>query len=449
VTFDRVPLEKAVDYAAEDADFTLRLWFLLRARLVREKLLHVYERLERPLVPVVAAMEKTGVRVDGALLRAQSGKLAQHIDALEKEIHKLAGRPFNVGSPKQLADVLFEEMKLPAARKSSKTGAHSTGVDVLEPLAEQHEIVAKILDWRAWSKLKSTYTDALPAQINPKTGRVHTSFSLVGAATGRLSSTDPNLQNIPIRTEEGRAIRKAFIAADGFKLMSVDYSQIELRLAACAAQSPAMIKAFADGIDIHAMTASQVFNIPLEKLPAEERRRAKAINFGILYGISGFGLAKQIGSSPSEANAFIQAYFTRFPELRDFMERTKDFAHKHGYVETFFGRRVHIPFINDKNPVRRAGAQRQAINAPLQGTAADIIKRAMIAMPAALRAAQSNARLLLQVHDELVFEVPQGEVKDTSELVKDVMQKAPLPSVILSVPLVAEVGIGDNWADAH
>ncbi|MCL2468720.1 MAG: DNA polymerase I [Alphaproteobacteria bacterium] len=449
ITFDRVPLEQASDYAAEDADFTLRLWQEFKQRLVQEKLVHVYERLERPLIPVVAAMETIGVKIDPVILRAQSSKLAQHIAVLEKEIYKLAGHPFNVGSPKQLAEVLFEEMGLPAARKSSKTGAHSTGADVLEPLADQYDIVAKILEWRAWSKLKSTYTDALPAQINPKTGRVHTSFSLVGAATGRLSSTDPNLQNIPIRTEEGRAIRKAFIAPEGYKLMSVDYSQIELRLAAEASQSPSMMKAFEKGIDIHAMTASEVFDIPLAKLTSEERRRAKAINFGIIYGISGFGLAKQIGSTPSQAHAFIEAYFKRFPELRDWMEQTKAFAHQHGYVQTFFRRRVHIPFINDKNAARRAGAERQAINAPLQGTAADIIKRAMIALPPALQKAQSKARLLLQVHDELLLEVPVKEVEETAALVKEIMQKAPQPVISLAVPLVAEVKTGDNWAQAH
>ena len=449
ITFDRVPLDKALAYAAEDADYALRLWVELKPRLAAEHLVSVYEKLERPLVPVIAAMESAGILVDRAVLKVQSGELAKRLQILEADIHKMAGHPFNVGSPKQLGDVLFGEMGLQGGSKG-KTGAFSTAHDVLEPLAEAgNEIVSKVLDWRGLAKLKSTYTDALPEQISPKTGRVHTSFSMVGAATGRLSSNDPNLQNIPIRTEEGRASRRAFIAAEGCELLSVDYSQIELRLAAAAANIEALIQAFHDGQDIHALTASQVFNIPLAELPPEKRRQAKAINFGIIYGISGFGLAKQLGCSTGEAGSFIRAYLDRFHELRDWMESTKEFARKHGYVETMFGRRVHIQSINDKNGARRSGAERQAINAPLQGTAADIMKRAMIRMPAALADAGLKAKLLLQVHDELVFEVPVAEIEATAALVKKVMEDAPRPALDLRVPLTAEAGHAKNWAEAH
>ncbi|MDP9128719.1 MAG: DNA polymerase I, partial [Pseudomonadota bacterium] len=427
ISFDRVALDKATQYAAEDADFTLRLWRLLKPQIAQHHVTRVYERIEKPLVPVVALMETTGIRIDPEILRAQSGGFTTRLQKLEEEIHKLAGKPFNVGSPKQLGDVLFGELGLPGGSKG-KTGAYSTSVDALEPLADQgYEIVGKVMDWRGVAKLKSTYTDALPAQIDAKTGRVHTSYSLVGAATGRLSSTDPNLQNIPIRTEDGRAIRRAFVANEGFRLLSVDYSQIELRLAAEIADIKALIQAFHDGVDIHALTASQVFGIPLNELPAEKRRAAKAINFGIIYGISGFGLSKQIGITPSEANEFIRKYLDRFPELRDWMETTKEFARKHGYVETLFGRRIHIASIGDSNHARRSGAERAAINAPLQGTAADIMKRAMIRVGPALTEAGLGARLLLQVHDELVFEVPQAEMEATIRIVTDVMQNAPRP----------------------
>ncbi|MDD5586172.1 MAG: DNA polymerase I [Alphaproteobacteria bacterium] len=449
ITFDYVPLDKAGEYAAEDADYTLRLWLLLKPLVARQHVTRVYERIERPLVPVIAAMERAGIRVDPTVLKAQSGGLAKRLQALEEEIVKLAGHPFNVGSPKQLGEVLFDEMGLPGGSKG-KTGAYSTSVSILEPLAEMgHEIAVKVLDWRGLSKLKSTYTDALPEQIDPKTGRVHTSFSMVGAATGRLSSTDPNLQNIPIRSEDGRAIRRAFVAAEGHELLSVDYSQIEMRLAAEAAGITALIQAFHEGVDIHALTASQVFHIPLKEITPENRHRAKAINFGIIYGISGFGLAKQIGSTPGEANEFIRQYLDHFYELRNWMEATKEFAHAHGYVETMFGRRVHIADIGEKNAARRGAAERQAINAPLQGTAADIIKRAMVRIPPALAAEKLKAQLLLQVHDELVFEVPAQELAATSELVKKIMQEAPLPALRLKVPLVAEAGHARNWAEAH
>ena len=449
ITFDRVPLDKATDYAAEDADFTLRLWLLLKPQIAQQHVTRVYERIERPLVPVVAAMETAGICIDADVLRTQGHGIGKRLQALEEDIHKLARHPFNVGSPKQLGDVLFAEMGLPGGSKG-KTGAYSTASDVLEPLAEQgHEIVAKVLDWRGLAKLKSTYIDSLPEQINPKTGRVHTSFSLVGAATGRLSSNDPNLQNIPIKSEDGRAIRQAFIAAEGNELLSVDYSQIELRLAAEVAGITALIQAFHDGVDIHALTASQVFGIPLKDLPPDRRRAAKAINFGIIYGISGFGLAKQIGISPGEANEFIKQYLNRFHELRDWMESTKEFARARGYVETMFGRRVHVNGIKDKMPARRQGAERAAINAPLQGTAADIMKRAMIRIVPALAEAELKARLLLQVHDELVFEVPKTELEATTAMVKKVMQEAPLPALVLKVPLVAEAGHARNWAEAH
>ena len=449
ITFDRVPLDKAVAYAAEDADYTLRLWLGLKPLIAQRRLAQVYERIERPIVPVVASMESFGVRIDPEILRQQSHGFALRLQKLEGEIHALAGHPFNVGSPKQLGDVLFAEMGLPGGVKG-KTGAFSTASDILEPLAEAgHEIVAKLLDWRSVAKLKSTYTDSLPQQISPKTGRVHTSFSLVGAATGRLSSTDPNLQNIPIRTEDGRAIRRAFIAEDGYVLLSVDYSQIELRLAAATAGIAALIQAFKDGVDIHALTASQVFGIPLKDMTPDKRRAAKAINFGIIYGISGFGLSKQIGISPSEANEFIRAYLDRFHELRDWMEATKEFARAHGYVETLFGRRIHVAGIQEKIAARRNFAERQAINAPLQGSAADIMKRAMIRVIPALQEAKLGARLLLQVHDELVFEVPKDEIDATITLVKHIMESATSPAVSLSVPLVAEAGYAANWAEAH
>ena len=449
ITFDRVPLDKAVAYAAEDADFTLRLWLILKPQIAQHHVARVYERIERPLVPVVALMEKTGVRIDPKILRKQSHGFAQRMQKLETEIHKLAGHPFNVGSPQQLGNVLFAEMGLSGGVKG-KNGAYSTASDVLEPLADAgNEIVIKLLDWRSVAKLKSTYTDALPEQINPKTGRVHTSYSMVGAATGRLSSTDPNLQNIPIRTEDGRAIRRAFIAEEGFTLLSVDYSQIEMRLAASMAGVEALIKGFHEGLYIHALTAPQVFGIPLKDMTPDKRRAAKAINFGIIYGLSGFGLSKQIGISPGEASEFIRNYLDRFFELRNWLETTKNFAHQHGYVETLFGRRIHVTGINEKSGPRRNGAERQAINAPLQGTAADIIKRAMIRVVPALKEAKLGARLLMQVHDELVFEVPLKELDTTAKLVKKIMENACAPAVTLHVPLVADFGHAANWAEAH
>ena len=449
VTFDCAPLDKARDYAAEDADVALRLHHALRPLLLAERLVTVYETIDRPLVPAVAAMELAGIKVDRDELRRLSGDFAERLAELEKQIHKLAGHPFNIGSPKQLGEVLFDEMGLNGGQKS-KTGAYATGADVLETLAAQgHDLPARVLDWRQLSKLKSTYTDALLEEINPETGRVHTSFALAATSTGRLSSNDPNLQNIPVRTEEGRKIRRAFVAEKGHKLLSVDYSQIELRLAAHMADIPALKEAFRSGADIHAMTASQVFGVPEKGMDPMVRRRAKAINFGIIYGISPFGLGQQLGIPQSEAKAYIAAYFERYPGIRDYMERAKKFARERGYVLTLFGRRCHMPGILDKNPARRSFMERASINAPLQGTAADIIKRAMMRIPSALEKAKLKGRMLLQVHDELLFEVPDSEVEATGALVKKVMEGAALPAYELSVPLIAEIGVGDNWAEAH
>ncbi|PWC33347.1 DNA polymerase I [Azospirillum sp. TSO35-2] len=445
ITFDRVPLDKALAYAAEDADITLRLWTLLKPRLVDERMVTVYETLDRPLVPVVADMERAGVRIDQGALARLSQDLSVRLVEIEKDVHALAGQSFNIGSPKQLGEILFDGLKLGTGKKG-KTGAYSTDSSVLEELAEQgHTIAQRVLDWRQLAKLKSTYTDALQEKISPVTGRVHTAFALAATNTGRLSSTDPNLQNIPVRTEEGKKIRRAFVASPGCKLLSVDYSQIELRLVAEMANIQALKDAFRDGLDIHAATAAQVFGIPLDQMTSDIRRKAKAINFGIIYGISGFGLSRQLGITPGEANTFIKAYLERFHELKVWMEATKAFARQHGHVVTLFGRRCYMPGIQDKNAARRAFAERQAINAPIQGTAADIMKRAMNRMPAALAAAGSNARMLLQVHDELLFEVPEAEAEEAAKIVRGVMEGA----AHLGVPLVAEAGIGDNWEEAH
>ncbi|MGD1879075.1 MAG: DNA polymerase I [Kiloniellaceae bacterium] len=449
VTFDKVPLDKALDYAAEDADITLRLYEVLKPRLVTDRLATVYETIERPLVPVLAEMELTGIKVDRDTLRRMSNDFATRLGELEKEIHKLAGREFNIGSPKQLGEILFDEMSLPGGKKG-KTGAYATGADILEGLAAQgHDLPARVLDWRQVSKLKSTYTDALQNQINPDTGRVHTSYSQAIASTGRLSSNDPNLQNIPVRTEEGRKIRTAFIAEKGHVLLSVDYSQIELRLTAHIAEVDALKQAFHEGQDIHAITASQVFGIPVEGMDPMTRRKAKAINFGIIYGISAFGLAQNLGIPQGEAKAYIDAYFKRYPGIRDYMDKMKQEAREQGFVTTLFGRKIHVPGIKDKNPAMRSFSARAAITAPIQGTAADIIKRAMIRVAPALEQAKLGARVLLQVHDELLLEVPQDEVEATSALVREVMENACAPAVELSVPLVADAGTGANWAEAH
>jgi DNA polymerase-1 len=448
IGFAAVALEKARDYAAEKADFSLRLHQLLKPQLRKKYLLGFYETVERPLVQVIAGMEAAGIRVDRNELSRLSHDFAQRIAGLEAEIHKLAGHPFNIGSPKQLGEVLFDELSLPGGKKG-KTGAYGTDAGILEELALTHELPARVLDWRQLTKLKSTYTDTLIEEINPKTGRVHTAYSMSGAATGRLSSNDPNLQNIPIRTEEGRKIRRAFVAEPGHKLISADYSQIELRLAAHVAGIDALKDAFRAGADIHAMTASEVFGVPMAKMDAETRRRAKAINFGIIYGISAFGLGNQLGVPQGEAAEYIRKYFQRFPGIRDYMERMKQFAREHGYVETIFGRRVHIPGIRDGNVSRRSFSERAAINAPLQGSAADIIKRAMKRIPPALAAAGLKTRMLLQVHDELVFETPDREIEAAKKLAKEVMEGACAPVLSLSVPLVVETGAATNWEEAH
>jgi DNA polymerase-1 len=449
VTFDLVPLDKARDYAAEDADITLRLHQVLKPRLVSERLVTVYETIERPLVAVLADMERAGIKVDRDTLRRMSNDFAQRIAEFEDRIYKLVGRPFTIGSPKQLGEILFDEMGL-AGGKKGKSGAYATGHEVLEGLADDgHELPARVLDWRQLSKLKSTYTDALQAQIDPQSGRVHTSYSQAVASTGRLSSNDPNLQNIPVRTDEGRKIRTAFVAEKGCKLLSVDYSQIELRLAAEICQEEGLKEAFRDGQDIHATTASQVFGVPVDGMDPMVRRQAKAINFGIIYGISAFGLARNLGIGQSEAKAFIDTYFERYPGIKAYMAATRAQARERGFVTTLFGRRIYVPGIADKNPARRNFSERAAINAPIQGTAADVIKRAMIRVPPALVEAGLKARMLLQVHDELVFEVPEAEVEQTSGLVRQVMENACQPVLELSVPLIADAGIGDNWAEAH
>ena len=445
ITFDRVPVDEATRYAAEDADITLRLWQYLKPRLHRNKVTVVYETLERPLVPVLAEMEMYGIKVDRDSLSRMSNGFAQKMAGLESEIHEMAGRSFNVGSPKQLGEILFDEMALPGGKKG-KTGAYATGVDVLEDLATEHELPGLVLDWRQLSKLKSTYTDALQDHIHPDTGRVHTSYSIAGAITGRLASTDPNLQNIPIRSEEGRKIREAFVADTGKTLVALDYSQIELRILAHIADISSLKQAFADGIDIHALTASQMFDVPLDQMTPEVRRKAKAINFGVIYGISGFGLARNLRIPRAEAQAFIDTYFERFPGIRTYMDETVAFAKEYGYVQTLFGRRIHTPEIGAKGP--HAGfAKRAAINAPIQGTAADVIRRAMVRMPTAI--SHLPAKMLLQVHDELLFEVEHAAVDELTRIAKHVMEGASLPVVKLDVPLIVESGSGPNWALAH
>jgi DNA polymerase-1 len=449
VTFDHVPLDTARDYAAEDADVTLRLHRLFKSRLLAEHMVTVYETIERPLVGVLAALERKGVLVDPAALRTLSRDFAQRLGAMEDEIYTLAGETFNIGSPKQLGEILFDKLGMQGAGKT-KTGAYKTDQDVLEELAAAgFDLPARVLDWRQIAKLKSTYTDTLVEQINPDTGRIHTSYAMAGAQTGRLSSTDPNLQNIPVRTEEGRKIRQAFRAREGCKLVSLDYSQIELRIVAHMAGIGALIEAFHAGADIHAMTASQVFGIPMEGMDPIVRRKAKAINFGIIYGISPFGLARQLGIEQREARAYIDAYFQKYPGIRDYMDTVRTQCRKTGRVETLYGRRIHLPGINDKNPARRGYAERQAINAPIQGTAADIIKRAMIRIPDMLAEKKLGADMLLQVHDELLFEVPEREVDETVAAVRAVMEDAAGPSVTLAVPLVVDAGVGDNWDQAH
>ena len=445
ITFDRVPVEDAVKYAAEDADVTLRLWHYLKPRLHSAKVTRVYERLERPLVPVLAQMEMTGIKVDREVLSRMSNAFAQKMAGFEADLYEIAGKEFNVQSPAQVGEILFDQMGLEGGKRT-KSGQWSTPADVLADLATEHDFAARVLDYRQLQKLKSTYTDALQDHVHPETGRVHTSYSIAGANTGRLASTDPNLQNIPVRSEEGRRIREAFVAPEGTKLISLDYSQIELRILAHVADIDALKQAFRDGQDIHAMTASEMFDVPMEDMTPDIRRQAKAINFGVIYGISGFGLARNLRIPRAEAQGFIDRYFERFPGIRQYMDDTVAFAKEHKRVETLFGRQIHTPEIDAKGP--HAGfAKRAAINAPIQGTAADIIRRAMIRMPDAI--AKLPAKMLLQVHDELIFEVEDGAVDDVIEVVRGVMEGAAEPAVKLDLPLTVDAGTGMNWAEAH
>jgi DNA polymerase-1 len=449
LSFDQVAIDRATAYSAEDADVILRLWRLLKPRLVAERMTAVYETLERPLVGVLGRMERRGISIDRQVLSRLSADFAQTAARVEAEIQEIAGEPINVGSPKQLGDIIFGKMGLPGGSKT-KTGAWSTSAQILDELAEQgHEFPKKILEWRQVSKLKSTYTDALPTYVHPQTQRVHTTYALAATTTGRLSSNEPNLQNIPVRTEDGRKIRRAFIATPGHKLVSADYSQIELRLLAEIADIPVLKQAFQDKLDIHAMTASEMFGVPVKDMPGEVRRRAKAINFGIIYGISAFGLANQLGIAREEAAAYIKKYFERFPGIRAYMDETREFCRKHGYVETLFGRKCHYPDIRASNASVRSFNERAAINARLQGTAADIIRRAMIRMEDALAEKKLSAQMLLQVHDELIFEVPDEEVAATLPVVQHTMQDAPFPAVLLSVPLQVDARAANNWDEAH
>ncbi len=449
IALQDVPVEQATRFVAERADIALRLNILLKARMVAERRVTVYEKLERPMISVLGEMELAGIVIAPSFLAKLSNDFARELERLEQECCKLAGEEFNLGSPKQLGDILFGKFSLPGGRRT-RTGAWSTDADILEELAASgHELPARILEWRQWSKLKSTYTDALPAYVHPETGRVHTCYALASTSTGRLSSTEPNLQNIPIRTEEGRRIRRAFIAPEGKCLVSADYSQIELRLLAHIAEVPALRQAFADGLDIHAMTASEMFGVAVKDMPPEVRRRAKAINFGIIYGISAFGLANQLGIARGEADAYIRKYFERFPGIRDYMEATKAFVREHGYVETIFGRRIHIRDVKAQSAAQRAFGERQAINAPIQGSAADIIRRAMARLPAAFADNDLDARMLLQVHDELVIEVQDTQARHVCEVAREIMEKASLPAIQLRVPLVVEARAGKNWDEAH
>ena len=445
ITFDKVKIEDAVTYAAEDADITLRLWKIFKQKLHLSEVTKVYESLERPLVSVLAQMEKNGVKVDRETLSRMSNAFAQKMAGLEAEIYELAGETFNVGSPKQLGEIMFDKLGYEGGKKG-KNGAYATGADILEELATSYDFPKRVLDWRQLSKLKSTYTDALQDHINPDTGRVHTSYSIAGAVTGRLSSTEPNLQNIPVRTEDGRRIREAFVAESGNILVSLDYSQIELRILAHIAKIDALKQAFHDGLDIHAMTASEMFDVPLDQMTPEIRRQAKAINFGVIYGISGFGLARNLRIPRAEAQGFIDRYFDRFPGIKEYMDETIKFSKENNYVKTLFGRVIHTPEINAKGPM--AGfAKRAAINAPIQGTAADIIRRAMIRVPDAIK--DLPAKMLLQVHDELLFEVKEEFSQDLVDKVQSIMETASLPFLKMDIPLSVDAGHGLNWAEAH
>ncbi|MEI7931831.1 MAG: DNA polymerase I, partial [Alphaproteobacteria bacterium] len=448
-SFKHIELGAATCYAAEDADVTLRLWKKLKPRLAREGMLTVYETLERGMPAVLAGMECAGVMIDPERLRHLSHDFAMRMTELEAKAQAVAGRPFNLGSPKQIGDMLFGELNLPGGKKTA-TGAWGTDASVLEELAAQgHELPQILLDWRQLSKLRGTYTENLIAAVSPRTGRVHTSYALAATSTGRLSSSDPNLQNIPVRTEEGRKIRAAFVAPPGTVMISADYSQIELRLLAHIGDIPQLKRAFAEGLDIHAMTASEMFGVPIEGMPGDVRRRAKAINFGIVYGISAFGLANQLGIGQGEAGEYIKTYFARFPGIKAYMDSARAMVREKAYVTTIFGRKINIPDINAKAVGHRQFAERAAINAPIQGAAADIIRRAMVRMPAALKAANLSAKMLMQVHDELVFEAPQGEADQTIAVVRQVMEKAAEPAVALTVPLVVDARAAASWDEAH
>jgi DNA polymerase-1 len=451
--FSEIAIEPATQYAAEDADFTLRLYEALSPQLAAQGVQRIYDTVERPLVPVIARMEAAGIAIDVPALQRLSAEFGTMLAGLEEEIIALAGMPFSVASPKQLGEVLFDKLQLPGGKKSAKSGAYTTDAATLETLAEQgHAIARKLLEWRHYSKLKSTYTDALPKAISPRDGRVHTHYSMVGASTGRLSSSDPNLQNIPIRSDEGKRIRETFVAPVGSQLISADYSQIELRLLAHMADIPVLKEAFKNGADIHAVTASEMFGVPLDQVTSELRRRAKSINFGIIYGISAHGLSVQLGISRADAADYIAKYFAQYPGIREYMDRTVEFARAHGYVETLYGRRVHVRDINSKNGALRQFSERAAINAPLQGTAADIIKKAMVAVEEVVAGHQSpvaseenGARLLLQVHDELIIEAPTEQCVALIPRIKKAMEQV----ASLSVPLTVEVGVGQHWGAAH
>lgn len=445
LTFNQIPLEEAANYAAEDADITLLLHQALYPQLEAEKsLLHVYQDIEMPLVPVLSRMERTGVLIDANVLAAQSAELTTRLDELEKQAFAIAGEEFNLSSPKQLQTILFEKLNLPVVKKTPG-GAPSTNEEVLEELADNHELPRVILEHRSLSKLKTTYTDKLPLMVDPKTRRVHTSYHQAVTATGRLSSRDPNLQNIPVRTDEGRRIRQAFIARDGYCIMAADYSQIELRIMAHLSQDKGLLKAFAEGKDIHRATAAEVFGVPLDEVTADQRRSAKAINFGLIYGMSAFGLARQLGIPRGEAQRYMDLYFERYPGVLEYMARTREHAAEKGYVETLEGRRLWLPEINSRNGMRRKAAEREAINAPMQGTAADIIKKAMIAVDDWLQKENIDALMIMQVHDELVFEVRKEQQAEMAEKIRGLMEAA----MKLDVPLKVEAGVGANWDEAH
>jgi DNA polymerase-1 len=449
VTFDYVTLEKALEYAAQDADITLRLYIFLKDRLVKENMVSLYETIERPLPNVIAYMERNGVGINSNYLKNLSSIFINKMNPIKEKIFNLAGEEFNISSPKQLAEILYNKLGLKGGKKG-KSGLYSTSAAVLEKLSQDgNEICQLILEWRALQKLKSTYSDALVDQINPFTKRVHSHFQMTGAMTGRFSSSNPNLQNIPIKTEDGRAIRRAFIAEENKKIVACDYSQIELRLLAEVANIEPLIKAFKNNVDVHTLTASQVFMVDKENVTNAMRRNAKTINFGIIYGQSAFGLAKQLNISRTEAKEYIELYFNQYPGIKKYMENTQDFARRNGFVETIYGRRCYIPSINDKNPMIRAGAERQAINAPLQGAAADIIKRSMKYFPEILIKNNIDAKLILQVHDELVFECASVDVDRLIAIVKSEMINAPQPGFKMKVPLEVEIGIGNNWDEAH